>query len=174
MPQLDFSTFPSQIFWLLVIFAGLYIVMAYMALPRLAQIIEDREDRINNDLNKARELQKEAEFVEVEYRKIEAEAKAKAKAIIDDIKHQIEHDIKASQEKLIKELEEDISKADARIRAAYAESMANIESVVRTLTAQTFSQITGEKIDKVILEEKLKEAINEVNKTSTEKMNHAA
>ena len=46
MPQLNTEYFASQIFWLVISFIILYIVMAKYALPKIANVIETREDII--------------------------------------------------------------------------------------------------------------------------------
>ncbi|MEX0645816.1 MAG: hypothetical protein WD076_10925, partial [Parvularculaceae bacterium] len=46
LPQLDLSTWPSQLFWLAIFFSGLYWLMASYFLPRIGGTIEDRRDRI--------------------------------------------------------------------------------------------------------------------------------
>ena len=60
MPQLDFSTFPSQIFWLAVIFVLLYLLMARVALPRVSAMIDARKARIEGDLERAAQMKTEA------------------------------------------------------------------------------------------------------------------
>ncbi|MDC3272998.1 hypothetical protein OAU72_05820, partial [Hyphomicrobiales bacterium] len=59
MPQLDFLTFPSQIIWLFITFTALYIVMAKIALPKLANAIELRRDIIARDLEEAEHFKDE-------------------------------------------------------------------------------------------------------------------
>ena len=50
MPQLDFSTFGNQIFWLLVVLAVIYWVLSRIALPRIGGVISDRQGAITGDL----------------------------------------------------------------------------------------------------------------------------
>lgn len=47
MPQLDVSTFPSQIFWLVVCFAILCFAMATYFAPRLAKSLEIRQNELD-------------------------------------------------------------------------------------------------------------------------------
>ena len=42
MPQLDFSTFPNQIFWLVVTLVVIYLVLSRVALPRIGGILAER------------------------------------------------------------------------------------------------------------------------------------
>jgi F-type H+-transporting ATPase subunit b len=44
MPQLDFATFPNQIFWLVVALVVLYLILSRMALPRIGSVMAERRD----------------------------------------------------------------------------------------------------------------------------------
>ena len=66
MPQLDFATFPSQILWLFLTFAVLYIVMAKIALPKLANAIELSRENIARDLEEAENFRDESEKAQIE------------------------------------------------------------------------------------------------------------
>ncbi|MEC9393068.1 MAG: F0F1 ATP synthase subunit B', partial [Pseudomonadota bacterium] len=55
MPQLDFSTFLPQIFWLLFSLSILYLILSRYALPRISDVIEERKDIIAHDIDKAKE-----------------------------------------------------------------------------------------------------------------------
>ena len=50
MPQLDFSTYGNQIFWLLVTLVVIYLILSRVALPRIAAILNERQGTITNDL----------------------------------------------------------------------------------------------------------------------------
>ena len=78
MPQLDFATWPGQIFWALVIFAILYGVMHRVFLPRLRGNLETRSGRIEGALAEARRLRDEAEAQAEVARAETAEAQFKA------------------------------------------------------------------------------------------------
>ena len=58
MPQLDFSTFPNQIFWLCVTLVVLYLILSRVALPRIATVLSERHGAIQRDLDKAEENEK--------------------------------------------------------------------------------------------------------------------
>ena len=60
MPQLDFSTWPNQIFWLLVTLVAIYFLLTRIALPRIGAVLADRKGSITNDLAAAEELKQKA------------------------------------------------------------------------------------------------------------------
>ena len=60
MPQLDFSTFGNQIFWLVVTLVVIYLILSRVALPRIAGVLAERSGTISNDLAAAEELKAKA------------------------------------------------------------------------------------------------------------------
>lgn len=61
MPQLDTSTFTSQLFWLIVCFFSMLFIMSRFIVPRIADILEQRQRKIDGYLNKAHNIRLEAE-----------------------------------------------------------------------------------------------------------------
>ena len=82
MPQLDFSTWPNQIFWLLVTLVVIYFVLAKIALPRIGAVLADRKSTITNDLAAAEELKHKAVEAEKAYQEALANARTEAAKIV--------------------------------------------------------------------------------------------
>ncbi len=57
LPQLDISTWPTQVFWLVVSFALAYLLFSRLVTPRIGLVLEERASRINEDIAKAREAE---------------------------------------------------------------------------------------------------------------------
>ncbi len=111
MPQLDFATFPNQIFWLTVTLVVIYLVLSRIALPRISAVLAERSGTITNDIAAAEELKQKAVEAEVAYQQALTEARAQAGAIVAEAKAEIQAD-----------LDVEIKKADAQIAAKAAES----------------------------------------------------
>lgn len=60
MPQLEVHTYIPQLFWLAISFALLYWFLSKVATPYLTHIIRLRENRIEQDLEKAKKYQEAA------------------------------------------------------------------------------------------------------------------
>lgn len=78
MPQLDTSTFTSQLFWLIVCFFSMLFIMSRFIVPRIADILEQRQRKIDGYLNKAHNIRLEAEESLKKYQDALAEATAEA------------------------------------------------------------------------------------------------
>lgn len=111
MPQLDFSTFPNQIFWLVVTLVVVYLILNKIAIPRIARVLADRQGSIQRDLDKAEDLKRSAVEAEDAYNKALADARAEAQEIVNAARAEIQKDLDAA-----------IATADAEIAAKSAES----------------------------------------------------
>ncbi|MEM6479016.1 MAG: F0F1 ATP synthase subunit B' [Pseudomonadota bacterium] len=118
MPQLDFSTFPNQIFWLVVTLVVIYFVLSRVALPRIGGVLAERAGTITNDIAAAEDLKARAKEAESAYEKALADARAEAQKIAAKTKAEIQAD-----------LDKELAKADAEISARAAESEAAIAAI---------------------------------------------
>lgn len=118
MPQLDFSTFPNQIFWLLVTLVVIYFVMSRIALPRIASVLAERHGAIQSDLDKAEQMKAKAVEAEAAYNKALVDARAEAQSIVD-----------AARAEIQKEVDVAMAKADAEIAVKAAESETEIKAI---------------------------------------------
>ena len=82
MPQIEVSTFASQIFWLILCFATLYYLLSRKALPRVSEILEARQDRIAADLDHAQRLRRDAEKTLQTYEQAMAKAQRYVREIV--------------------------------------------------------------------------------------------
>ncbi|WP_438955086.1 F0F1 ATP synthase subunit B' [Cognatiyoonia sp.] len=118
LPQLDFTTFGNQIFWLAIALIAIYLILSRIALPRIGAILAERSGTITNDLAAAEELKQKAVEAEAAYEKALADARAEAGQIVDKAKAEIQA-----------ELDAELAKADAQIAAKAAESEAAIAEI---------------------------------------------
>jgi F-type H+-transporting ATPase subunit b len=111
MPQLDFSTFPNQIFWLLITLVAIYFILSRIALPRIGSVLAERAGTVTNDIAAAEDLKKRAVAAEAAYEKALADARSEANRIVA-----------AAKAEMQAELDVELRKADAEIAALTAES----------------------------------------------------
>nr|WP_241524056.1 F0F1 ATP synthase subunit B' [Oceaniglobus indicus] len=118
MPQLDFSTFPNQIFWLLIALFAIYFILTRIGLPRVGGVLAERQGTITNHIAAAEELKLRAQHAEKAYDKALADARIEAGKIVAAAKADIQGD-----------LDQAIAKADEEIAAKSAESEASINEI---------------------------------------------
>ena len=138
MPQLEFSTFPNQIFWLLVTLVVIYFVLSKIALPRIASVLAERQGTITNDIAAAEELKAKAADAEEAYKKALADAKAEAQRIVAEAKAEIQA-----------ELDDATAKADAEIAAKAAESEKAIAEI-RAGAIEAVKDVAGETAAEIV------------------------
>ena len=83
LPQLDINTWPSQLFWLVVLFGAGYLVMAKIVTPRIGAVLEERRQTVNGDLEKARNASAEAAKIRADYESDLENARSEARAEVE-------------------------------------------------------------------------------------------
>ncbi|MGQ9365274.1 F0F1 ATP synthase subunit B family protein [Azospirillum sp. ST 5-10] len=147
LPQLNPATFPTQIFWLAVTFIVLYYLLAKKALPRVAEVLEERQERITRDLNKAASVKEEAETVLAAVEKALADARSEAQSVIAATVAEIEAGNQARQGQLAADIAERLKAAEARIASAKDEALANIRGVASDIARDVAGKLAGVEID---------------------------
>jgi F-type H+-transporting ATPase subunit b len=143
LPQLDPSTFASQIFWLAVTFVALYLLMSRVALPRVRDVLEERERRITDDLEKAQRLKDESEAVLAEYEKALADARANAQAMFAQAAEQANAEAAKRQQDMAQKLAKQLETAESRVQAAKAEALDNIRQVAIEVARDAAARLIG-------------------------------
>ncbi len=134
LPQLDASSWPSQLFWLAVTFAILYLLMSSYFLPRIGTAIEERRDRIADDLDKAAESRRMAEEAEAAYNRSLADARAKAQAIAAETRDDVVEEVGAMQKDAEARVAEKTTAAEERIGQMKASAAAKVREAAADTT----------------------------------------
>ena len=143
MPQLDFSTFPNQIFWLVVTLLAIYYIVAKVALPRIAAVLAERQGTITNDLATAEELKQKAVEAEAAYEKALAEARAEAQTIAAETRARIQADLAEATKAADAEIAEKTAGSEARIAEIRDSAMVNVELVAKDTAAALVEALGG-------------------------------
>lgn len=155
MPQLNPLDWGPQLVWLLITFGALYLLMVYVALPRIGGVIEKRAARIANDLAEADRLRRKTEEAIAAYEQALAEAKQKAHAIVEEGRAALKEETAQQRAKLQADLAEKSAEAEARIEAAKRSAMKDVNAVAADVAADIVRQLIGAappkaKIDKAV------------------------
>ncbi len=147
MPQLDFATFPSQVFWLAVIFVLLYLLMSRVALPRVSAMIDARKARIEGDLEQAAQMKAEAEAVMAAYERSLADARAQAQATLKEAMDRFSAEAAERQRKAAETLAVQTAAAEKRIADAKAEALRGLRAVAIDVARTATQRLVGVDID---------------------------
>mgnify|MGYP000106084830 CR=1 FL=1 len=143
LPQFDFSTWASQMFWLAIVFGCLYFVLATFILPRLRDGISTREDRIRDDLDNAENMQREAQEAEKAYNHALAAARAKAMNVAETTKQSVDAEIASELKAADADMDRQAEIAEANIREIKNKALANIETIAGDAAVEIISSLTG-------------------------------
>ena len=161
MPQLAFETFPSQIIWLFLTFTILYIVMAKIALPKIANALELRRDIIARDLEEAEHFRDESEKAQIEYENSIKEAHNKSNEIIKITKEENSLDFENETKKVEEYNTNKIIEAESEILKAKKNALNQIDSISINISKAIVEKLVGSKGLKVNnIEENIKLTIN--------------
>ena len=165
MPQLNPEFWISQIFWLVAIFATLYLIISKIFLPKITYSIENRKSRIINDLDEAQKLKEKAEGKLNEYNLIIENSKKEAKKIIEDNKKKLDKDIEKKKKHFDGEIEKELEATEKEIKDLKKNSLPSITEVA----AKTSAEIMREVINIEVNESNVLAIVNDIVKKEMEK-----
>lgn len=161
MPQFDPSSFASQLFWLAVMFAALYWVVARLAVPRIGEVLEQRARVIQDDLDRAQALKAETDRALAAYDKTIADARAQA---YEHMKA-MQADMKAIADKRTTEVSTEvaaqITQAEGRINAAKQAALESIKGVAAETARDVVAKLAGLSPDAGAVESAVAAALKE-------------
>jgi len=143
MPQLDFSTFPNQIFWLVVTLLAIYYILSRIALPRIGAVLAERQGTITNDIAAAEELKLMAVEAEKAYDKALADARVEAGKIVVAAKADIQADLDVAIQKADAEIAARAAESEKAINEIRAGAMESIEAVAKDTALAIVSAFGG-------------------------------
>lgn len=159
MPQLDWSTYLSQAFWLLVCFCALWALLSNLVTPKLADVIEQRKRKINDYVQKAEQLNRQAQNSLLKYQQTLAEAQAQAQKQLEIGRAELKAKLDAKAAKMTKEINQKIADSELILATEKQETLQQIETISQDLAYHIVQKLGFNKISKkdialIALEEK--------------------
>ena len=154
LPQLDFSTFPNQIFWLVTALVAIYFLLTRVALPRMGAVMAERSGTITNDLAAAEDLKVRAQEAEEAYERSLKDARAEANRIVAEAKAEMQAELDeaiADADERIAERTADSEKAIAAIREQASDSVREVaREVAREIVGAMGFEPDGGRVDAAV------------------------
>ena len=147
MPQLDPTYWASQAFWLILVFTILYISIAKFYLPKIKSNLDNRENKIKEDLEAANKFKELSELKLKEYEKILVRSKKEVIKIHLESKNKLDKDIQTKKNIMEKEIENEIAKAQREIAELKKNSTTDIQNISKNIASSIIENISGDKLN---------------------------
>ncbi len=118
MPQLDFSNFDNQVFWLVIFLVSSFLVIRILVMPRMEETLTNRRKIIEEDIQEAEEFKDRA--IEIE-KNLNSE--------IDNAKIRANEILRKCKEEIKKNTQDAISEIDIKIEELVKKSEKNVENI---------------------------------------------
>ncbi len=160
LPQLDFNTYPSLVFWSVVSLIIGYILMKYLVTPNIKSILNIRETNIQNDLVKAKTSSQESEKIKENIINSQTELRSRSQLIVNQALSETKQNIEKKEKDINQKLNDKVVKAEKQIMETQKLVVKEIINDAEQLTAKVIQNLTDLKYDKV----EGKKAINSASK----------
>ena len=143
LPQLDIATWPSQLFWLVLLFGAGYLVMAKIVTPRIGAVLEERRQTVDGDLEKARVASADAAKIRADYESDLEKARIEAAEFAKQAAMKATKKAEAADAKIAKKLAEKVVAAEAKLAEAKTSAMANLNDVAAEAAMSAVASLAG-------------------------------
>ena len=165
MPQLDPKYWASQAFWLILVFTILYISIEKFYLPKIRNNLDNRENKIKDDLEDANKFKELSESRFKEYEKILDDAKKEVVKIHLESKNSLDKDMQTRKLPVEKEIEKEITKAQEEINDLKKNSVSDIQKISENIASNIIEKISGDKLN----ESSIKATVEDISKKNLSK-----
>ena len=143
MPQLNPLDWAPQLIWLVITFGVLYLLMKWVALPKIGSVIEMRQGRIAGDLEAADKLRRETQEAIAAYEQALAEAKARAHGIVQEARNRLKDEVAAERTALKRDLSAKLAEAEAQIHQAKVSALKEVNAVASDTATEIVRRLIG-------------------------------
>lgn len=166
MPQFEISTYPSQIFWLILCFVFLCTIMTFYLVPRLRRSIENRAQRLHQDLEQAKFLRDQEEHLRKENIFLLAQAREKAYVDIHKALQEVHHNKAQRIAALDAELMAKKRKVQEELHMQGQKILNNIEPLVSQMVTVTAGKILGQPMSRIQVKQIVEDVLKRQDKIS--------
>jgi len=143
LPQLDISTWPSQLFWLVVLFGVGYLVMAKIVTPRIGMVLEERRQTLDLDLAKARTASEDAAKIREKYESDQEKARNEASEFARNAAAEAAKMAEEADAKTAKKPADKAAKAEAKLVDAKNAALTNLTEVAAAAAVEAVATVAG-------------------------------
>ena len=134
-------------FWATVALVLFFALIIYMKVPgMLTKALDDRSDKIRNDLEEARRLREEAQQLLAEYQRKRKEAEQEAESIVAAAKHEAETMAKEAEQKTEDYIARRTALAEQKIAQAEGQALAEVRTAAVDLAVEAAEAVIQKKM----------------------------
>ncbi len=141
MPQLDPTWFVSQFFWLCICFFTMLFLMSKIFIPKISDILEQRQRKIDDYLVKANQLKEQAEESLKKYQEALAKATAEANLSIESTRKEMNEYIAKKQNDLSDKLSKRLEEGENKINEAHKKAVNDVKNMAQNLALDVAAKI---------------------------------
>ena len=143
LPQLDKSSFSPQLFWLALTFLSLLFLMSRIALPRVADVLYERKDRIGRDIEAAGRLKSDTDKALADYEKALSDARSNASGIAKQTRDKLSAETDAEKAKADKQIAAKLQDAETRIAATKTKALTAVNDIAAETAKAVVAKLVG-------------------------------
>jgi F-type H+-transporting ATPase subunit b len=146
LPQLNPADFAPQLIWLAITFVVLYFILARVALPRIGEVIEERHDRVQRDLDAAERFKKDTDAALAAYERALSEARSKASTLAKDMRDKLAAETDKERTSVEGQLAAKLADAETRIAATKTKALSSVNEIAAETASAVVSKLLGEDV----------------------------
>ncbi len=146
LPQLNPDYFTPQLFWLALTFALLFFILSKVALPRIGEVLQERKDRINRDIEAATKLKSDTDAALADYEKALADARSNASSIAKQMRDKLAADAEAEKAVVEKQLSAKLQDAEKRIGETKTKALSAVNEIAADTASAIVSKLIGQDV----------------------------
>jgi F-type H+-transporting ATPase subunit b len=146
LPQLNPGDFAPQLVWLALTFVVLYLILARVALPRIGEVIEERRDRVQRDLDAAERFKAETDAALAAYEQALSEARHKASAMAKEMRDTLSAETEKERVAVESQLAAKLAEAETRIAATKTKALSSVNEIAAETASAVVSKLLGEDV----------------------------
>ena len=145
-PPFDPNTFAPQLVWLAITFGALYWVLSRVALPRIGNVLEERRDRIQRDLDEAERMKVETDAALAAYEQAMTDARGKAQTMARDTRETLAAEVESERLRVDEQVAAKVAETEKQISATKTRALASVNEIAVETAGAIVTRLIGKDV----------------------------
>ena len=153
MPQLDISTYSSQLFWLVICFFSMLLIMSKLIIPKIQGIIDLRQKKIDDNLAQAEEFHNRAERAMEKYQDALNKATQKANQQIEKVQQELREVIESKTNEVSERLAKKVAMGEEAINKNKEAALKEVKKIALAVAGDIVASVGVQEISNKDIQE---------------------